>query len=376
VVTTGSSRIPPAVRRAFRRDLLAWFSRHRRRLPWRVRRTPYRVWISELMLQQTRVEQVVPYFRRFMQRFPTLASLAAAPRADVLKLWEGLGYYARARRAQDTARHLVREAGGRFPRTAEGLRALPGVGPYTAAAIGSLALGLDLAVVDGNVIRVLARVMACGGDARSPAVRRRFEEWAGALIVKGRAGESNEAVMELGALCCTPRSPTCPLCPLRKVCRAHALGREEDYPVKAKRKKVPHKIVGAGVVIGRGGRLLIAQRKESSMLGGLWEFPGGTREPGETMPQCIARELKEELGIDVEVGPHLVTVPHAYSHFTIELHTYWARIRSGRPRPIHCADYAWVKPGELGKYAFSRADLEIVQCLEKWRGDFPTIGKF
>ena len=323
------------------------------------------------MLQQTRVDQVVPYFRRFMRRFPTLASLAAAPRADVLKLWEGLGYYARARRAQDTARHLVREAGGRFPDTAEGLRALSGVGSYTAAAIGSLALGLDLAVVDGNVIRVLARVMAYGGDARSPAVRRNFEEWAGALIVKGRAGESNEAVMELGAICCTPRSPACPVCPLRKVCRAHALGREEDYPVKPKRKKVPHKIVGAGVVVGRGGRVLIAQRKESSMLGGLWEFPGGTREPGETMPQCIARELKEELGISVEIGPHLVTVPHAYSHFTIELHTYWARIRSGRPRAIHCADYAWVKPAELRKYAFSRADLDIVQCLENWSGDFP-----
>ena len=327
------------------------------------------------MLQQTRVDQVVPYFRRFMKRFPNVAALAAAPREDVLKLWEGLGYYARARRAQDTARQLVRDADGQFPRTAGGLLALPGVGPYTAAAIGSLALGLDMAVVDGNVMRVLSRVMAFGGDVNLPAARRQFQRWAETLMFSGRAGESNEAVMELGALCCTPKSPACEACPLRKTCRAHALGREEEYPVKAKRKKVPHKVVGAGVVIGRGGRVLIAQRKESSMLGGLWEFPGGTRERGETMPQCIARELKEELGIGVVMGPHLVTVPHAYSHFTIELHTYWAKIRSGRPRAIHCADFAWVKPAELRKYAFSRADLEIVQCLEKWSGDFPTIGK-
>ena len=328
------------------------------------------------MLQQTRVDQVVPYFLRFMKRFPGVAALASAPRDDVLKLWEGLGYYARARRAQDTARQLVRDAAGRFPRTVEGLMALPGVGPYTAAAIGSLALGLDMAVVDGNVARVLSRVMAYGGDARSPAARRQFQEWAEAVMFPGRAGESNEAVMELGALCCTPKNPQCPACPLRRVCKACALGRAAAFPVLAPRGKVPHKVVGAGVVIGRGGRVLIAQRKESSMLGGLWEFPGGTLEKGETMPQCIARELKEELGINVVIGPHLVTVPHAYSHFTIELHTYWAKIRSGRPRAIHCADFAWVKPAELRKYAFSRADLEIVQCLEEWSGDFPTIGKF
>ncbi|HPF98717.1 MAG TPA: A/G-specific adenine glycosylase [Kiritimatiellia bacterium] len=368
-------KVAPSVIRAFRRDLASWFARHRRSLPWRTRRTPYRVWISELMLQQTRVEQVIPYFRRFMKRFPSVVSLAEAPRQDVLKLWEGLGYYARARRAQDTARYLVREAGGRFPETAEGLLALPGIGPYTAAAVGSLALGLDMAVVDGNVIRVLSRVMAYRGDARSPAARRQFQRWAEDLIVPGRAGESNEAVMELGALCCTPRNPQCPICPLRRVCKAHALGRATAFPVQAPRGKVPHKVVGAGVVIGRGRRVLIAQRKESSMLGGLWEFPGGTREPGETMPQCIARELKEEMGISVMVGPHLVTVPHAYSHFTIELHTYWAKIRSGRPKTIHCADFAWVKPAELRKYPFSRADLEIVQCLEKWSGDFPSIGK-
>ncbi len=368
-------RVDPRTRKAFQSSLIRWFLRHRRRLPWRERRTPYRVWISELMLQQTRAEQAAPYFRRFVRRFPSVRALASAPRGAVLKMWEGLGYYARARNAHDAAKCLVDRHGGVFPRTREGLLALPGIGAYTASAVGSLAFGLDLAVVDGNVIRVLSRVMGYGGDVSSAAAQRTFRAWAQALLVPGKAGLSNESLMELGALVCTPRHPACARCPLRRVCAALAGGQPERFPVRRAKRRVPHKVVGAGVIVDGAGRVLIAQRKETSMLGGLWEFPGGTRERGESMPECIRRELREELGITVRVGPELLVVHHAYSHFTIDLHTHWGRMVRGRPRAIHCADFAWVPVSKLRRYPFSRADLHIVQCLEKWRGSFPGVGK-
>jgi len=345
--------------------LLQWFGRNKRDLPWRRRRTPYRVWISELMLQQTRVDQVIPYYVRFMKRFPSLKALAEAPRHDVLKAWEGLGYYARARHMHETARRLVQSRKGRFPASYEELKSLPGIGAYTASAIGSLAFNLPLAVVDGNVNRVMARVTALDEDVRAPRSRALIQEWVDALMPPKRAGMFNEAIMELGALCCTPRNPDCPHCPLRRICRARQQGRSESYPVRNPRKVRPHKEVGAGIVRNRKGEILIAQRLEDSMLGGLWEFPGGTRENGETFKQCVARELKEELGIEVSVGRQVATVRHAYSHFTIELHAFFGRIRKGRPRCLHCADYAWAPVERLREYPFSRADLYIVERLEE-----------
>ena len=364
---TDAMALSPEVLAAFRQRLPAWFRRHRRRLPWRTRRTAYRVWISELMLQQTQVDTVIPYYHRFLRRFPSLQALAAAGQHDVLKLWEGLGYYSRARHAHAAAMHIVAERGGRFPNTLDGLRSLPGVGPYTAAAFGSLAFGLVAAVVDGNVMRVLARAFAYAADIKTAAARQHLQDLADALLPHGRAGEFNEALMELGALVCTPRAPACPACPLRGVCLGRR-GRPEDYPVRPATRKVPHKLVGAGVVTNARGEFLIAQRREGSMLGGLWEFPGGTLEPGETMTACIARELKEELGIEVEVGGHLVTVRHAFSHFTMDLHAHWGRIRRGRPRPIHCAAFAWEPLDRLDRYAFGKADREIIAILRKREG--------
>ena len=202
---------------------------------------------------------------------------------------------------------------------------------------------------------------------------KKLRSWAAELLIPGKAGVSNESLMELGALVCAPRNPACPECPLREVCKAFAEGNPERYPVKKKKAKLPHKIVGAGVVIDRAGRILIAQRKETSMLGGLWEFPGGTLEKGETMPECICRELKEELGIETKVGERFLLVPHAYSHFTIDLHVHWARIIKGRPRAIQCADFAWVRPQDMNMYPFSKADLQIVQYLETGRGFFPKM---
>jgi len=318
------------------------------------------------MLQQTRVDQVIPYFNRFMKRFPSLKSLAAATQEDVLKQWEGLGYYSRARNLHKTAQIISKDWNGRFPRTAEEIIKLPGIGSYTTAAIGSLAFNLDLAVLDGNVIRVLSRLFAYTKDTRSTLAKKELQQLADDLLVKGDAGNFNEAMMELGATVCLPKNPQCDDCPMSGVCLGHESGRPTDYPVKAPKKKVPHIVVGAAVVTNGKGEVLIAQRRNEDMLGGLWEFPGGKQEAGETIQQCIVRELKEELGIHIETGEFLVTVKHAYSHFTMEMHTYLAQIKSGRPRPIECQNFQWLKVSDLRKVPYSKADLHVITALEKW----------
>lgn len=334
-------------------------------MPWRSNRTPYRVWISELMLQQTRVDQVIPYFHRFMKRFPSLKSLAEASQEDVLKMWEGLGYYSRARNLHKAAQIISTDWKGRFPKTPEAILSLPGIGSYTTAAIGSLAFNLDLAVLDGNVIRVLARIFAYTTDSRSTTAKKELQQLADELLVKGEAGNFNEAMMELGATVCLPRNPICTDCPMKGVCLGYASGRPTDFPVRAPKKKVPHIVVGAAVVTNHKGEILVAQRRNEDMLGGLWEFPGGKLEPGETIEECIARELKEELGINIHVGDFIIIVKHAYSHFTMEMHTYFAKIESGRPRPIQCQGFQWLDVSNLRKVPYSKADLHVIAELEK-----------
>ena len=353
------------LRRAIRRRLIPWFLQHQRVMPWRQRRTPYRVWVSEVMLQQTRVDTVVPYFQHFMRRFPSLRSLATASLDDVLKQWEGLGYYARARRLHEGANVIVEKYNGRFPRTYDGLLELPGVGPYTAAAIGSLCMGLDVAVVDGNVSRVLARLVALPYDIQSTSGKKTLQNLANRCLLHGQAGVVNEAWMELGATVCLPTDPSCKLCPANTVCSAYKRNEVHAYPKKAKRQKVPHRHVVAGVIVNRKGHILIARRREDAMLGGLWEFPGGGQELSESREACLIRELREELGITVTVGPHIRTVRHAFTHFTMDLHAFWARIVKGRPRAIECSDYGWVSRDRLRDFAFPKADLVILRDVEK-----------
>ena len=355
------------IRQAIRRHLLGWARGRRRHLPWRRARTAYRVTVAEFMLQQTQADQVVVYYQRFLQRFPDWAALAAAEMTDVLKAWEGLGYYQRARHLHQLAKTVVEQFDGRLPQEPSALRRLPGIGPYTAAAIASLAFGVDAAAVDGNMRRVLSRLFAL----RTPpgaALDRRCRALADALLPAGQAGRFNEAMMDLGAEICRPRKPLCEMCPMRAACQAAKTGHPDRYPRRRPARRLPHYVVGAAVTLDARGRVLIARRRESDMLGGLWEFPGGKVEPGETIPQCIARELQEELGLTVEVGERLTVVRHAYSHFTIELHAHLARRIRGRPRPIHCAAFAWVPPAQLRDRPFSRADLRVIEALETHLG--------
>ena len=353
-----------------REPLLAWFARNRRDLPWRSNRTPYRVLVSEVMLQQTRVETVIPYFRRFLRRFPSLRALAGASVDDVLKAWEGLGYYRRARNLHRLASVVAERHGGRLPDTREALAALPGMGTYTSAAVASLAFGRDAAVVDGNVRRVLARL-----HALKSATPTRWQALADARLPAGRSAEFNEAMMELGATVCLPRKPRCGLCPLRPSCRGFRHGDPAAFPAARTPGRIPHYVVGAAVTLDRRGRVLIARRRDDAMLGGLWEFPGGKVEPGETLPECIRRELIEEMGVTVAVGRPLVVVRHAYSHFTIELHAHLCAVESGRPRPIHCSAVAWIDPADAGDRAFSRADLRILDALRSSGSGSPRTGR-
>ena len=354
----------------FRGPLLDRFEPDARPMPWRQtgadgRRDPYRVWLSEVMLQQTRVEQAIPYFERFVAAFPTVQALASAPLDEVLKNWEGLGYYSRARNLHRAAQQVVGEQDGQIPDQMGAFRALPGVGPYTAAAVLSLAFGRPHAALDGNVVRVLTRVFAAEEDAAKPRTRKALQHLADTLLAADQPGRFNEALMELGATVCTPRSPRCDRCPLRPVCAAAAAGEPERYPVKAKKAPVPHHDIAVGVIADERGRLLVQRRPTDAMLGGLWEFPGGKREAGEPLVETCRREVREELGVEVLVGGPIVQIAHAYSHFKITLHAFRCQIVSGEP--VHHAGepVRWLTPGELDDAAFPRANRRLIDHLQE-----------
>ncbi|HOI54889.1 MAG TPA: A/G-specific adenine glycosylase [Phycisphaerae bacterium] len=347
-----------------RRTLLAWYDRHSRDLPWRRTSDPYAIWVSEIMLQQTQVATAIPYYERFLKRFPTVESLARARVSSVLKQWEGLGYYGRARRLHEAARLVVRDYGGRLPSSAEELRRLPGVGRYTAGAIASIAFGAGGAALDGNVIRVLSRLMLLEDDPATAQGQAVFWDWAERLAPRRDSGLWNQAVMDLGATVCTPRQPLCLLCPLGEACRARADGRQNELPAKTPRKAVPHYDVAVGVVFN-DGKVLIDRRPAGAMLGGMWEFPGGKRLDGETIEECLHRELREELGITVGDVRPLVTTSHAYSHFRVTLHAFECRLATGRPRPLKSECLAWVSPAELDRYAFPRGSRKIIEAFRQ-----------
>ena len=318
--------------------LLAWFRKTSRDLPWRRTKDPYAIWVSEIMLQQTQIATVIPYYERWMKRFPTVRALARASQDEVLKLWEGLGYYARARNL-----HKAAQAAKKLPRTSEEWRAIPGVGAYTAAAISSIAFGERAAVFDGNVRRVLSRLAAA--DVSEPLP-----------VPRVSPGDYNQALMELGQRVCTPRAPRCGECPLADQCRGKA--DPDRWPSKKPKKEVPHKEVAIGV-IWKGGQVYVQRREEDGLLGGLWEFPGGKREKGETFEACLRREIREETGFGVDVGPFLMTVKHRYTHFSVELHTYHCFHRKGKGAG------RWVTLEGIGALAMPKANLTILEELRR-----------
>lgn len=345
------------------KKLLDWYHTHQRELPWRGAADPYAVLVSEFMLQQTRVETVIPYYKRWMARFPTLESLARAPREDVLRLWEGLGYYRRAHNLHAAATVISAEHGGRLPSDTDTLMRLPGVGRYTAAALRAIAFNQPELALDGNLRRVLARLFDLDVDPRRPQGERRLREEVAPLIPPRRGGDFNQALMDLGSLICTSRNPDCAGCPLNRHCLAFNHGTVSERPVRAARPKLPHLHAAAGV-IERDGRVLIGRRPEGKLLGGLWEFPGGKPEPEETLPEALARELHEELGVEVTVGEALGTFSHAYTHFKVTVHAFACRQMSGRPQALDHSEIAWVPIAKLDDYPMGKVDRRIAERLQ------------
>ncbi len=352
----------PGRKRRLRTRLIEWYRAHRRDLPWRRTRDPYAVWVAEVLLQQTQVSTAEPYYEAFLDRFPTVEALAAAPRQAVLKVWEGLGYYRRAIHLHEAAKCIVRDHVGRVPDDPAAFARLPGVGRYTCGAVQSIAFGHRLAALDGNAVRVLARWFAVERCVSEAAVRKDLWRLAEDLVPQDAPGDWNQAVMELGSRVCTPRSPACLACPVRTLCRAARRGIQDRLPVKRPRKRVPHIEVGAGIV-WRRGKVLMCRRPEGKMLAGLWEFPGGKRRDGESIRECIRRELKEECDLDVTVGDHLVDVTHTYSHLKVTLRCYHCRAPRGRVRTLAADEARWMRVEDIPTLPLPAADLKILTAL-------------
>ena len=330
---------------------------------------PYGIWIAEVMLQQTQLQVVLPYWKRWMQCFPTLEALAEADEQAVLLRWQGLGYYSRARRLHGTARLLLAQIDGDpsdpalWPQERDSWLALPGIGRSTAGGILSSAFNSSLAILDGNVRRVLARLQA---HPRPPMRDQAlFWNWSEGLIaaVPGRGRDLNQALMDLGATLCTPRNPNCGQCPWQSACAAYASGSPEHYPVKEPPRELPFQVIGVGVVLNQAGEVLIDQRLKEGLLGGLWEFPGGKQEPGEAIEATIARELMEELAIEVSVDQQLICIDHAYSHKKLRFVVHLCSWVSGEPRPLASQQVRWVDPQDLGTYPFPAANSRIIAAL-------------
>jgi A/G-specific adenine glycosylase len=346
----------------FSTKLIAWYARTKRNLPWRAHPRPYATWVSEIMLQQTRVDTVIPYFERWMKRFPRIEALARASLQDVLSVWEGLGYYQRARNMHDTAQIVMKDYQGKLPGDAKLLIKLPGIGRYTAGAIASIAFGRDEPTLDGNIRRVLARYFNLEQDVHTAQAEHALWRLAEQHLPVGHAGEYNQALMDLGATLCRPKSPDCAACPLEATCQARLLGVQEQRPVILPKPPVPHYVVTAAV-ISLDGRWLITRRPLRGLLGGLWEFPGGKQQHGEDLPACLRREISEELGVQIQVGSRLGVYQHAYTHFRVTLHAFQCELVSGKPHPLHAIDLAWVSSEQLSSYPMGKIDRQISRKL-------------
>jgi A/G-specific adenine glycosylase len=352
-------------------SLLAWYAEHARDLPWRRQRDPYAVWVSEVMLQQTRVETVIPYYLRWMDRFPTVEVLAAASRDEVLGVWEGLGYYRRAHNLHHAARILVAEYGGELPSEVDKLRCLPGIGPYTSAAIAAIAFNRDVVALDGNLRRVISRLIDLPIDPRSQEGERQLRSWALGALPLGHSSVFNQALMDLGATVCVPRIPDCPSCPLAQFCLAFQRGVQDERPVRNPRRPTPH-ITAAAAVLRRGEQVFIGRRPEGMLLGGLWEFPGGRLEQEESLDACLRREINEELGAVIEVGATLGAFNHTYTHFRVTVHAFECELKEGEPQALEHSEFRWVYPECLREYPMGKIDRAIARTILE-QADHPSV---
>jgi A/G-specific adenine glycosylase len=354
--------------------LLAWYRTHKRTPPWRDHPDPYAVWVSEIMLQQTRVETVIPYFEKWMRLFPDIQALANASEQDVLNAWEGLGYYSRARNLHKAARIVTEQYGGHLPRDLDQLRKLPGIGRYTLGAIASMAFGLDVSALDGNIKRVYARIFDVTEPVDVPAGEKLLWQIADENIPKGHAGDYNQALMDLGATICVPKNPRCLICPVMELCQARQKGVQDQRPVKTPKKDVPHYVHAAAVIVRRVAspphkEVLLAQRPSQGLLGGMWEFPNG-RVSGDPA-RGLAKALKTGYNLGLRVSDPRVErsagrpeplgiVQHGYSHFGVTTHVFRCDLLS----PAKAPNLKWVALKDLEDYPMGKIDRQIAKMIE------------
>ncbi|ABO65850.1 A/G-specific adenine DNA glycosylase [Geobacillus thermodenitrificans NG80-2] len=361
-MTTWTKRFPA---REFQRDLLDWFARERRDLPWRQDRDPYKVWVSEVMLQQTRVETVIPYFEKFIRQFPTLEALADADEDEVLKAWEGLGYYSRVRNLHAAVKEVKERYGGKVPDNPDEFSKLKGVGPYTVGAVLSLAYGVPEPAVDGNVMRVLSRLFLVTDDIAKASTRKRFEQIVREIMAYEQPGAFNEALIELGALVCTPRRPSCLLCPVQAHCRAFAEGVPEELPVKTKKTAVKQVPLAVAVLTDQEGRILIRKRDHTGLLANLWEFPSCEMK-GEGEKENLERAFLNEQGLDVKLGEPIVSFDHVFSHLVWKLTVFYGRLLDGERLE---EPYRLVSERELETYAFPVSHQRVWREYQEHAGE-------
>jgi A/G-specific adenine glycosylase len=349
---------------AFAPALLAWFRANQRDLPWRRTADPYAIWVSEVMLQQTQVQTVLPYYERFMRRFPTLESLAEAPEEDVIREWAGLGYYARARNLRRGAQAVVAEHGGQVPREVAGLLRLPGVGRYTAGAIASIAFNEPAPILDGNVTRVLCRVFGLRGNPKSAPLQGRLWELAEELIPPGAAREFNPAMMELGATVCLPVAPRCDMCPVAGLCVAWREGTQQELPETPPGAPTEAVRAVAGV-LWRDGHVLLARRRAGGRWSGMWQFPNGEVGPEESWTEALRRAMRESVGVEVEAGAMVGTFQHTVTRYRVTLRAFHVPRFGGEPAPVGCAECAWVAPEALLEYGLPSAHRRLAETVRR-----------
>ncbi len=322
-------------------------------MPWRGEKDPYKVWLSEVMLQQTQVETVKPYYKKWLERFPTPSHVATATEDEVLKLWEGLGYYARARNFKKACEWIHEQNAGKVPKESQQFKNLKGVGDYIHAAVRSIVFNEVIPVIDGNVKRVVSRIIELNSPpSKSISTIRQFLD---SQISSDCPGDFNQAIMDLGSTVCKPRNPKCNECKLSSNCASYMNNTVDKYPLPEKKKSIPHYDIAVGI-IWRDNQILIAKRPADVMLGGLWEFPGGKCGLNEELAICVKREIKEELDIEVSVEEKLKSIKHAYTHFTIELTPFHCQFLEGTPKNLGCVDHRWINPSEIEDYPFPKAN--------------------
>ncbi len=352
----------------FAEQLLQWFRTYQRDLPWRRTKNPYHIWVSEIMLQQTQVNTVIPYFERFIERFPTIEALADAPEDEVLKLWEGLGYYSRARNLQTAVKEVKEQYGGQVPASKADISSLKGIGPYTAGAILSIAFNQSEAAVDGNVMRVLSRYFLIEEDVTKGSTRAYMERLIVDMMPEGTASDFTQGLMELGALVCTPKTPHCLTCPVMEMCQGRLEGKEEQLPIKKKAKPPRPEQHLTAIIEGTGemqGKLLIRQRPAKGLLAKMWELPHLTLEPqlwnlSDDQNMDLIRGELHQLGIQVEPLSWFMDTDHTFSHIHWQMRVY--RCRAVEPNPVELPDrYRWASIEELDQAAWPNVFLRIMK---------------